>query len=102
MRRFSSGDAVGNVTPLGLLASEPTKVFLSGTASRRARPASSLAVDFVIYSMSAVSMIVVGLTVLLATVPLSLGVREIVIASLLALGGVVLRGVVAGCRDVEG
>ena len=84
---FLAGDAVGNVTPLGLLASEPTKVFLVRQRLATREAASSLAVDFVIYSLSAVTMIVVGLSVLLATVPLSLGGREIVIASLLALGG---------------
>ena len=63
---FLSGDAVGNVTPLGLLASEPTKVFLIRHRLATREAASSLAVDFVIYSMSAVTMIVVGLTVLLA------------------------------------
>ena len=83
---FLSGDAVGNVTPLGLLASEPTKVFLIRHRLATLEAASSLAVDFVIYSLSAVTMIVGGLSVLLATVPLSLGLREMVIASLLVLG----------------
>jgi hypothetical protein len=82
---FLSGDAVGNVTPLGLLASEPTKFFLVRHRLATREAASSLAVDFVIYSMSAVTMIVVGLIVLLATKPLSLGWREIAIASLLVL-----------------
>ena len=86
---FLSGDAVGNVTPLGLLASEPTKFFLVRHRLATREAASSLAVDFVIYSMSAVTMIVVGLIVLLATKPLSLGWREIVIASLLGLTVVV-------------
>ena len=86
---FLSGDAVGNVTPLGLLASEPTKVFLIRHRLATREAASSLAVDFVIYSMSAVTMIVVGATVLLLTVPLSLGYREILMGALLALGLVV-------------
>lgn len=83
---FLSGDAVGNVTPLGLLASEPTKLFLIRHRLATREAASSLAVDFVIYSMSAVTMIAVGATVLLVTVPLSLGLREILIGVLLALG----------------
>jgi hypothetical protein len=86
---FLSGDAVGNVTPLGLLASEPTKLFLIRHRLATREAASSLAVDFVIYSMSAVTMIVVGATVLLLTVPLSLGSREVLIAALLALGLVI-------------
>jgi hypothetical protein len=86
---FLSGDAVGNVTPLGLLASEPTKFFLVRHRLATREAASSLAVDFVIYSTSAITMIVVGLIVLLATEPLSLGWRELVIASLLVLSGAV-------------
>ena len=89
---FLSGDAVGNVTPLGLLASEPTKLFLIRHRLATREAAASLAVDFVIYSMSAVTMIVVGATVLLLTVPLSLGLREILIGALLALGLVVAGG----------
>src|SRR5688500_15454965 len=83
---FLSGDAVGNVTPLGLLASEPTKLFLIRHRLATREAASALAVDFVIYSMSAVTMIVVGASVLLLTEPLSLGLREILIGVLLALG----------------
>ena len=83
---FLSGDAVGNVTPLGLLASEPTKLFLVRHRLATKEAASSLAVDFVVYSISAVTMIVVGLSVLLASVPLSLGWREAILAALLILG----------------
>ena len=88
---FLSGDAVGNVTPLGLLASEPTKLFLVRHRLATLEAASSLAVDFVIYSMSAMTMIVVGVVVLLVSVPLSLGRREILIGVVVALcaGGLV-------------
>src|SRR5688572_20854767 len=79
---YLSGDAVGNVTPLGLLASEPTKLFLIRHRLATREAASSLAMDFVIYSMSALTMVAVGLVVLLATVPLSLGRREVVAGAL--------------------
>ena len=89
---FLSGDAVGNVTPLGLLASEPTKLFLIRHRLATREAAASLAVDFVIYSMSAMTMIVVGVSVLLASgrVSLSVGWREILVAALLVLAGAVL------------
>jgi hypothetical protein len=83
---FLSGDAVGNVTPLGLFASEPTKVFLIRHRLATREAAASLAVDFVIYSTSAVTMIAVGLVLLLANVQLSLGVREIVVVTLAVIG----------------
>ena len=83
---FLSGDAVGNVIPLGLFASEPTKVFLIRHRLATREAASSLAADFVIYSASAVTMIAVGLALLLANVKLSLGLQEIVVATLAVLG----------------
>lgn len=97
---FLSGDAVGNVTPLGLLASEPTKVFLIRHRLATREAVSSLAVDFVIYSTSAVTMIVVGVAVLLASdaVSLSLGWREILIGVLVALSA----GVVVAFRVLGG
>jgi hypothetical protein len=102
---FLSGDAVGNVTPLGLLASEPTKVFLIRHRLATREAAASLAMDFVIYSMSAVSMIVVGVVVLLASgeVPLSVGWREILIAAIVALviGGLVAFRLLGGTWKPE-
>ena len=95
---FLSGDSVGNVTPLGLLASEPTKVFLIRHRLATREAVSSLAVDFVVYSTSAVTMIAVGLIVLLSTVPLTLGVREIVVATLAVIGA----GVFFAMRMVGG
>ena len=83
---YLSGDSVGNVTPLGLLASEPTKVFLIRHRLATREAVSSLAVDLVVYSTSAVTMIALGLVVLVSTVPLKVGVREIVVATLAVIG----------------
>jgi lysylphosphatidylglycerol synthase-like protein len=97
---FLSGDAVGNVTPLGLLASEPTKLLLIRHRLATRAAASSLAVDFVIYSTSAVAMIVVGVAVLLGSgrVPLSLRWRETLIGGLVVL----VAGVVVAFRVLGG
>jgi hypothetical protein len=83
---YLSSDSVGNVTPLGLLASEPTKVFLSRHRLATREAVSSLAVDLMVYLASAVTLIAVGLIVLLSTVPLTVGVRAIVMATLAAIG----------------
>ena len=100
---YLSGDAVGNVTPLGLLASEPTKVFLVRHRLATREAAASLAVDLGVYSISAVTMIVVGLMVLLATVPLDVGLRETVVAVLavLAVGVVVTARMLGGTWKPE-
>jgi hypothetical protein len=102
---YLSGDAVGNVTPLGLFASEPTKVFLIRHRLATREAVASLAVDFVIYSTSAVTLIAVGLVLLLANVQLSLGVREIVVVTLAVIGVSVfvllrmMRGTATAGRD---
>jgi hypothetical protein len=67
---FLAGDAVGNVTPLGLLASEPTKVFLIRHHLATREAAASLAVENLVYAASVFTMIAVGVVVLVATVPL--------------------------------
>ena len=67
---FLAGDAVGNVTPLGLLASEPAKVFFTRHHLATRESVASLAAENLVYAASVVGMIGVGLLVLLATVPL--------------------------------
>src|SRR5687768_604630 len=67
---YLAGDAIGNVTPLGLIASEPTKVFLTRHRLATREAAASLALDVFVYSLSAVAMIVIGLVALLLTLPL--------------------------------
>ncbi|HEY6363066.1 MAG TPA: lysylphosphatidylglycerol synthase transmembrane domain-containing protein, partial [Vicinamibacterales bacterium] len=67
---FLAGDAVGNVTPLGLLASEPAKVFLTRHHLATRESVSSLAVENLVYGASVIAMVGMGIAVLLATVPL--------------------------------
>lgn len=67
---FLAGDAVGSVTPLGLLASEPTKIFLTRHHLATRDSVASLAAENLIYGASVVAMICVGVGVVLATVPL--------------------------------
>jgi hypothetical protein len=67
---FLAGDALGNVTPLGLLASEPAKVFLTRHHLATREAVASLAAENLVYSASVVAMLGVGVAVLLGTVPL--------------------------------
>jgi hypothetical protein len=82
---YLAGDAIGNVTPLGLIASEPTKVFLTRHRLATREAASSLAIDVFVYSMSVGAMIGLGLMALLVTVPLSPGWREAIVIALILL-----------------
>ncbi|MGE3402014.1 MAG: lysylphosphatidylglycerol synthase domain-containing protein [Vicinamibacterales bacterium] len=92
---FLAGDAVGSVTPLGLVASEPTKVFLTRHHLATRESVSSLALENLVYAVSVVAMVAIGIVVLLATVPLPLGWQEALLAALAvaAVGVVILARV---------
>jgi hypothetical protein len=67
---FVAGDAVGSVTPLGLLASEPTKVFLTRHHLAPRESVASLALENLVYAASVLTMVAAGVVVVLAAVPL--------------------------------
>ena len=83
---FLAGDAVGNVTPLGLLASEPTKVLLTRHHLATRESVSSLAVENLVYAASVIAMIGVGLVVLAATVPMPRTWLDMDVVVLMGLG----------------
>lgn len=95
---FLAGDAVGSVTPLGLLASEPTKVFLTRHHLATRESAGSLALENLTYGASVLAMMALGLGVVLATVPLTSAWRWWMAA---ALAGLLAAGV-AGWRMLRG
>ncbi|MBM3819971.1 MAG: hypothetical protein FJW14_13275, partial [Acidimicrobiia bacterium] len=67
---FLAGDALGSVTPLGLLASEPAKILLTRHHLATREAVASLAAENLVYSASVMAMVGAGVAVLLATVPL--------------------------------
>ena len=90
---FLAGDAIGNVTPLGLIASEPTKLFLIRHHVATRESVTSLALDNVVYCASIVVMIAIGIVAMLATVSLPLAWREWSVAVLAALALLSVAGV---------
>ena len=82
---FLAGDAVGSVTPLGLLASEPTKVFLARHHLATRESVASLAAENLLYAVSVVAMVVVGLVAVLVTVPPAAAWTWWIVAALIAL-----------------
>lgn len=82
---FLAGDALGNVTPLGLIASEPAKVFLTRHHLATSESVASLAIDNLVYALSVVTMIAAGVIVMLLTVPLPFEVQEWSLALLVGL-----------------
>jgi hypothetical protein len=89
---FLAGDSVGNITPLGLVASEPTKVFLSRHHLATRDAIASLAAENVIYATSVATMVSVGLLVVLLTVAMPLAWRWGLGAALLGIAAVVIAG----------
>jgi hypothetical protein len=81
---FVAGDAIGNLTPLGMMASEPTKVFLTRHRLATREAVASLATDNLLYAVSIVTMVALGVVVVLSTIPLSLAWREGAIVALVA------------------
>lgn len=55
-----AGDALGNLTPLGLFASEPAKVLMTGRWLSPVTRLASVAADNVVYTISVVVVIAVG------------------------------------------
>ena len=100
---YLAGDALGNVTPLGLIASEPTKVFLTRHRLATREAASSLAIDLFVYASSVAAMIAVGLLALLASVPLDFAWQEAILVALalLAVGVVVAWRLIGGTWRAE-
>lgn len=81
-----AGDAVGNLTPLGLLASEPAKVLLVRRHVATGPALTSVAIDNVFYSASVIVMVTAGAWVLVRHVALPPHVRT---GAELVLGGAV-------------
>jgi hypothetical protein len=92
---FLSGDALGNVTPLGLIASEPTKAFLIRHHLATRESVTSLALDNLVYAASAIVMVATGVVVMLARVPLPFAWQEWGVVALAGLAIVGAGGVYA-------
>jgi hypothetical protein len=95
---FVAGDALGNLTPLGMVASEPMKVFLTRHRLATREAVASLATDNLLYAASIIAMVGLGVVVILATVPLSIAWREGAVAALVlgAIGTVITLRLMRG------
>jgi hypothetical protein len=82
---FLAGDAIGNVTPLGLLASEPTKVLLTRHHLATLDSAAALTLENILYTFSVLAMIAFGLALLLASVTVPAAIRWACIGAVAAI-----------------
>src|SRR5919107_5527441 len=91
-RAYVVGDAMGNLTPLGLVASEPTKAALVRDKVPLLTAISALAVQNLFYSLSVALFILSGIVVLLLSFPLTPGLRLLSLISLGVVCTIILLG----------
>ena len=93
-RAYVVGDAMGNLTPLGLVASEPTKAALVRDRVPLVTAISALAVQNLFYSLSVAFFILSGIIVLLLSFPLTPGLRLMTLISLGVVSVIIVIGFV--------
>ena len=100
---FLAGDAVGSVTPLGLLASEPAKVFLTRHHLATRASVASLAAENVVYAASVLAVVALGLVLLLGVAPDGAWWRTPLLVALgaLAVAAVVTLRLLRGTWDAQ-
>src|SRR5829696_7343016 len=91
-RAYVVGDAMGNLTPLGLVASEPTKAALVRDRVPLVTAISALAVQNLFYSLSVALFILSGIVTLLLSFPLTPGLRLMTLISLGVVCAIILFG----------
>lgn len=87
------GDTIGNLTPLGPLVGEPAKAAFVRRRVALAPAVTALAVENVLYTLSAAAMIAAGMAALLVRFQLPSAIRgigELAVAGTLALFGIAL------------
>jgi Lysylphosphatidylglycerol synthase TM region len=95
---YVAGDAVGNVTPFGILASEPSKIVLLRHRLNVGEAITALAIENLFYASTVVLMLVAGTAALLIEFDVARNVRTA--GLLVAAGGVafVAAGIVVAKR----
>jgi hypothetical protein len=81
-----AGDALGNVTPFGLLASEPAKALYLGRDVDQTRALAALAIENFFYGVMTAAYIIVGVAVMLLVYDLPETLRTIGLTSLAGMG----------------
>jgi hypothetical protein len=85
-----SGDALGNLTPLSLFVSEPSKAFYLREQLPVGRSLAALAAENVFYSMSVAVFIILGTAAMLTAFSLPADVRTYGLVSLAVMTGVLV------------
>jgi hypothetical protein len=87
---FLAGDAAGNLTPLGLLASEPAKAAMLGNPGGLGRALAALAAETYFFSVSVAAYVVLGTAALIILFPLDRATELTAVIALSAMAAVLL------------
>jgi hypothetical protein len=88
-----AGDAAGNLTPLGVLASEPTKILMSRTRISTVTSIASVAIENAFYIGSVVIVLLAGTWIFLQRADVPAGLEQIAEAILVALAIIAIAAV---------
>ena len=80
-----AGDAIGNLTPLGLLASEPTKILMARTRISVVTSIASVTIENLFYTVSVFVVLLTGTGLLLVRTAVPEGLQHIAEAVLIAV-----------------
>jgi hypothetical protein len=88
-----AGDAIGNLTPLGLLASEPTKILMVRTRISTVTSIASVAIENAFYTASVFVVLLTGTWLLLQRANVPNGLEQVAEIGLAAIVAAALLGV---------
>jgi glycosyltransferase 2 family protein len=92
LRAYLAGDALGNVMPLGIVVSEPTKAALVRDRVPLSASIAAIAVENLFYSLSVALFIAAGMITVLLNFPLPAKLRYVCVGALVSVGIVILCG----------
>jgi Lysylphosphatidylglycerol synthase TM region len=93
LRAYLAGDALGNVMPLGIVVSEPTKAALVRDRVPLSASVAAIAVENLFYSLSVALFVATGMiTVLLSFPHMPAKMRYVCVGALVCIGLIILVG----------
>ena len=93
LRAYLAGDALGNVMPLGMMVSEPTKAALVRDRVPLSAAIAAIAVENLFYSLSVALFIAAGMLTMLLSLPgMPAKMRYVCIGALVGVGVFILSG----------
>lgn len=98
---FVAGDALGNLTPLGLFVSEPVKAAIVRRRVSTMEALAGIAVENLAYTVSVFLIIAAGMVALLFEFQTGVLVRQIAIAALGVIFAALLAGTVVLLRQIK-